>query len=231
MEPEVNEYFERVLEWSDEIRRLGVRANADTPRGRRAGARARRRGHRPVPDRAHVHGRGPPAQDAGDDHGRRRGGAPGRAGRAAAAPAGGLRGPVRGDEGPAGDDPAARPAAARVPQEPAGAAGAGRARADRVHRRSSAAREDAHARGADPRGEPDARHARLPARDPVSRDLRDAGRGDHARGRRDGRGAAGGDHDPAGRLRARARDPARRSSCGSATSTGSPSARTTRSGR
>jgi len=31
VDPEVNEYFERVLEWSDEIRRLGVRANADTP--------------------------------------------------------------------------------------------------------------------------------------------------------------------------------------------------------
>jgi pyruvate,orthophosphate dikinase len=31
VDPEVNEYFERVLDWSDEIRRLGVRANADTP--------------------------------------------------------------------------------------------------------------------------------------------------------------------------------------------------------
>jgi pyruvate,orthophosphate dikinase len=31
VDPEVNEYFERVLEWADEIRRLGVRANADTP--------------------------------------------------------------------------------------------------------------------------------------------------------------------------------------------------------
>ncbi len=30
-EPEVNASFERVLEWADEIRRLGVRANADTP--------------------------------------------------------------------------------------------------------------------------------------------------------------------------------------------------------
>jgi pyruvate, orthophosphate dikinase len=30
-EPEVNEHFERVLEWADEFRRLGVRANADTP--------------------------------------------------------------------------------------------------------------------------------------------------------------------------------------------------------
>jgi len=31
IEAQVNEYFERVLEWADEIRRLGVRANADTP--------------------------------------------------------------------------------------------------------------------------------------------------------------------------------------------------------
>jgi pyruvate, orthophosphate dikinase len=31
VDPEVNEHFERVLEWSDEVRRLGVRANADTP--------------------------------------------------------------------------------------------------------------------------------------------------------------------------------------------------------
>jgi pyruvate,orthophosphate dikinase len=31
VDPEVNEYFERVLEWADEVRRLGVRANADTP--------------------------------------------------------------------------------------------------------------------------------------------------------------------------------------------------------
>jgi pyruvate,orthophosphate dikinase len=31
VEAEVNENFERVLEWADEVRRLGVRANADTP--------------------------------------------------------------------------------------------------------------------------------------------------------------------------------------------------------
>jgi pyruvate, orthophosphate dikinase len=30
-EPEVNDCFERVLEWADEFRRLGVRANADAP--------------------------------------------------------------------------------------------------------------------------------------------------------------------------------------------------------
>ncbi|CAN5526860.1 pyruvate, phosphate dikinase [soil metagenome] len=31
VEPQMSEHFERVLEWSDEIKRLGVRANADTP--------------------------------------------------------------------------------------------------------------------------------------------------------------------------------------------------------
>ncbi len=31
VEAEVNEHFERVLGWADEVRRLGVRANADTP--------------------------------------------------------------------------------------------------------------------------------------------------------------------------------------------------------
>jgi pyruvate,orthophosphate dikinase len=31
VEPQMGEYFERVLSWSDELRRLGVRANADTP--------------------------------------------------------------------------------------------------------------------------------------------------------------------------------------------------------
>jgi pyruvate, orthophosphate dikinase len=35
VDPEVNEYFERVLEWADEIRRLGVRTNADTPQDAR----------------------------------------------------------------------------------------------------------------------------------------------------------------------------------------------------
>ncbi|HEX8158295.1 MAG TPA: pyruvate, phosphate dikinase [Solirubrobacteraceae bacterium] len=31
VEPQMGEHFERVLQWSDELRRLGVRANADTP--------------------------------------------------------------------------------------------------------------------------------------------------------------------------------------------------------
>ena len=35
LEPEIDERFERVLEWADELRRLHVRANADTPRDAR----------------------------------------------------------------------------------------------------------------------------------------------------------------------------------------------------
>src|SRR4051795_10452718 len=31
VEAEVSEYFDRILEWADEVRRLGVRTNADTP--------------------------------------------------------------------------------------------------------------------------------------------------------------------------------------------------------
>jgi pyruvate,orthophosphate dikinase len=35
LEPEIDQRFELILEWSDELRRLGVRANADTPRDAR----------------------------------------------------------------------------------------------------------------------------------------------------------------------------------------------------
>ena len=54
VDAEPDEYFEKVLEWSDELRRLGVRANADRPvdaeKARRFGAE----GHRPLSHRAHV---------------------------------------------------------------------------------------------------------------------------------------------------------------------------------
>ena len=50
-----------------------------------------------------------------DDHGRRRARPPRRARQAAAVPARGFRGAVPHHGGPAGDDPPARPAAARVP--------------------------------------------------------------------------------------------------------------------
>ena len=63
--------------WCDELRTLGVRANADTPEDARRARALRRRGHRAVPDRAHVHGRRPPARRcsamimADDEAGRR----------------------------------------------------------------------------------------------------------------------------------------------------------------
>ena len=63
-------------------------------------------------------------------------------------------------------------------------------------------------------GQPDARHARRAPRDPLSGDLRDAGPGDDARGqggaRPHRRDAPPRGHDPARRLRARARPHARR---------------------
>ena len=43
-----------LLAWADEMRTLGVRANADTPRDAAARARLRRGRHRPLPHRAHV---------------------------------------------------------------------------------------------------------------------------------------------------------------------------------
>ena len=129
--PAMSEHFETVLGWADELRTLGVRANADTPEDARRARRVRRRGHRAVPHGAHVHGGGPPAEDADDDPGRGRGGPARGARRAAAAPAGRLRGPVRGDGRSPGHDPAARPAAARVPARPVRAPRAARARPDR----------------------------------------------------------------------------------------------------
>ena len=119
--PEVDPRFDtllRVVRRAAHARRARQRRHA---RGRAPGACLRRRRRRPVPYRAHVHGRRPPAQDAADDPGRRRGGPPRRARPAPAAPAGGLRGDLRGDGGPADHDPPARPAAARVHARPRGA--------------------------------------------------------------------------------------------------------------
>ena len=66
-------------------------------RGRGEGARVRRRGHRPLPHRAHVLRRGAPAARAGDDHGRGRVRQAGRARPAAADAAVRLRRDLRGD--------------------------------------------------------------------------------------------------------------------------------------
>ena len=148
------------------------------------------------------------------------------------APAAGLRGAVRGDGRPAGDDPAARSAAARVPTQPRGPLHAGRACAAMAGiRESRRARGPARPRRGDPRGEPDARHPRGPSRNPLPGDLRDAGAGDHAGGEERGQAAASRDHDPARQLRARARADARAGGPRRRSRRDSRRAPTTRSGR
>ena len=96
--------FETILGWADEIRagHLGVRANADNGPDAANARTARGRGHRPVPDRAHVPGRGPPAHRAPDDPGLD----PGRGGGGPRGAAGGPAGRLRGD--PRGHGRAAR---------------------------------------------------------------------------------------------------------------------------
>ena len=112
--PQINEDFETVLGWADEVRRLEVRANADTPedavRAREFGAEGIglcRTEHMFFGDE-----RLPVVQEmilARDEP------AAARARPAAPDAAVRLRGDLRGDGRPPGDDPAARPAAARVP--------------------------------------------------------------------------------------------------------------------
>ena len=136
-------------------------------RGRRQGARVRRRGHRPLPHRAHVHGRRPPAEDARDDHGRR----PRRTRRAALDELLPLQ---QQDFEGLFEEMAGLPVTIRLLDPPLheflpGARGAGRRSVERARiertpttstsssRRSSACTQLAG-------DEPDARHARLPAR-------------------------------------------------------------------
>ena len=110
--------FERLMSVADARRRLRVRANADTPDQSSNARDARRRGHRAVPDRAHVPRRGAGRRGAPDDlRGDRGGGAEGVR-RLAAAAARGLRRDLPGHGRSAGHRPAARPPAARVPPEP-----------------------------------------------------------------------------------------------------------------
>ena len=161
--------------------RCGVRANADTPEDARKRARVRRRGHRPVPHRAHVHGRGPPAEDARDDHGRR----PRRSAatrstsccRCSRRTSRACSRRWRACRSRSGCSTRRCTSSCRSAEE---LAQRGRARADRADRRPRGARDDARAR---PRSCQEdnpmlgTRGVRLG--DPPPRDLRDAGRGDH----------------------------------------------------
>ena len=173
-EPEVSDHFETVLGWADELRTLGVRTNADTPEDAR---RAREFGAEGIglcrTEHMFMAADRQPKMRA-MIMAETRGGAARRARRAAAAPAGGLRGPLPGDGGPAGHDPPARPAAPRVPAA-GGGGGAGRgARPHRADRRPRGARAHARAHPLAVGDEPDARHARRAPRRAPPRDLRDA---------------------------------------------------------
>ena len=100
------------------------------------GARARRRGHRPVPHGAHVLRAGPHRRVPRDDLRRHRGGAPHRALEDPPVPADRLRGALRGARGAPRHDPLPRPAAARVPAAQRGrdrAPGEGAAQARHAH--------------------------------------------------------------------------------------------------
>ena len=146
VEATVDENFERVLGWADEVRRLGVRTNADTPedavRARELGAEGIglcRTEHMFMAEDRQPKMR---AMIMADDA---RGAARGP-GRASAPSGGGLRGDLRRHGGAPGDHPAARPSAARVPAQPGRPARPGRAGADRGLRRPGRARAPAHPR-------------------------------------------------------------------------------------
>ena len=201
----------RLLSHADDVRRLRVRANADN--GEDA-ARARKHGaegiglcrteHQFLGDRRVQIERVVLVRD-------RRRARPG-AGGAAAAAAAGLHRAARGDGRAADDDPADRPAAARVPARPprprGQGGGRGGARRDRPARREAARR-----RTPDARVQPDARPARGAARAADAGPVLAADPGDRRGLRRApqaGQGPAAGDHGPAGRVAAGAAAGARR---------------------
>ena len=138
VDPQLSGDFATLMGWADQRRRLKVRTNAETPRRRARRAPVRRRGHRPVPHRAHVLRRSAPGRDARDDPRRRRR-RPARGARQDPADAARrLRRAVRDHGRPADHDPPARPAAARVP--------AARARGDRGGRAQPRASMPRHLR-------------------------------------------------------------------------------------
>ena len=213
VEPEVSGDFDTILAWADGFRRMGVRANADTPDdaelGRKFGAEGIglcRTEHMFLGDRKQI------VQDmilAEDDSAR-----DAALAQAARRPDEGLPGHLRGDGRAAGHGSAARPAAARVPRQPSRARDRDRARRmrgcarGRARRKATAARADRR----HGRGQPHARPARLPARHHVPGDLRHAGARHHARRVRTARSRArppAGDHDSAREREGRARDAAR----------------------
>ena len=169
--PAINEDFETILGWADERPPPAGARERRHARGRGEGARVRRRGHRPLPHRAHVLRRGAAAGRAGDDPGLRRGRAAGRRS------TGCCRSSRPTSRGSSRRWPACR-STIRLLDPP-------------LHEflpplEEATDERDAQPDQGAPRGEPDARHPRLPPRHPVARDLRDAG----ARDRTGGEGRA-----------------------------------------
>ena len=192
-EPALSGEFGTLMGWADKVRKLGVRANADTPADARVAVKFGAEGiglcrteHMFFDEDAHPGG-------ARDDPRRRRESAARGDRQAPADAARRFRRAVRDHEGAAGHDPAARSAAARVP--------AAWRRGDRRGRRAPWApirRSSQHRAQGAARVQPDARLPRLPHRHRLSRNRRDAGARD-LRGRGRGRqahrqaGGAGGD--------------------------------------
>ena len=207
---EILKAFETVLGWADDVRRLGVRANADTParRATRRASWARRASACAAPSTCswpRTASRRCGAMIMADDARRRKDAL------AELLPLQqedfeGLFEAMKGL--PVTIRLLDPPLHEFLPDLPDLAAQVERARiecTDDLEELETPAGDDR----ADLRGEPDARHARMPAGDPLPRDLRDAGPRDPARGEGDGRASAPRDHDPARRLRAGARDHAR----------------------
>ena len=114
-EPALSGEFAHADGWADKrAQAQGARQCRHAERRARR-AQVRHRGHRPLPHRAHVLRCRPHPRGARDDPGRRREGPPRGARQAAADAARRLHRAVRDHEGPAGHDPAARSAAARIP--------------------------------------------------------------------------------------------------------------------
>ncbi len=205
IQPELSGDFATLMGWADEIRRMKVRTNAETPLDARTAVKFGAEGiglcrtehmffdaDRIVAVREMIL--------AETEQGRARGT---RQDRSDAVP--GLRRALHHHEGPAGHHPPARSAAARVPAELR--RGDGRGRQGGGHR----CPEGASPRGAAARIEPDARPSRLPSRHLLPGDLRDAGARD-LRSRRRGLQGVGRDrdprdHDPAGRHQEGVRHP------------------------
>ncbi len=206
-QPELSGAFATLMGWADAERRLAVRANADTPRDAKQardfgaeGIGLCRTEHmffdatRILAVRQMIL--------ADDEAGRRKalGDDPPDAAR-------GFRGDLQDHGRPAGDDPPTRSATARVLAE----GGSRGCRSRSRDRRAAGEAEGPHRRSF--RVQPDARLPRLSARNPLSRDHRDAG-ARHFRGgaqlrKGDGKADQGRDHGAARRLPPRVRDRAR----------------------